>query len=325
MCSAVVSTRLQIHYCDQCQSAMYCSKACQKKDWKPRQKEICKFLNVGHGDMQVRTKEHTNWSLTVKEIFERRERSLNEDMKRFFKLFEESTFDGSKAAARKMKKIARRQSKHNQKFLLFHSVSFLVRSDSGMLSWPNSPLLVMLQFVDPDVMFGNEEVGTTTSLRQLAKMADPFDYSTHENQLILAKQLIEHGANVMVASTPYGRTSLHVACYSGNVTNLDFVEFLLVEGADPNAQKHQGLTPLLLTTPNAPGAAKFLLKWPTTDVNITTSSGASFLTRVRSCMTLFSVADNPNSVQDHFMLQQWRGIKEMLVERGAADTGIVFL
>jgi hypothetical protein len=30
----------------------------------------------------------------------------------------------------------------------------------------------------------------------MADLADPFDYSTHVNQLILAKQLVEHGANV---------------------------------------------------------------------------------------------------------------------------------
>jgi hypothetical protein len=29
----------------------------------------------------------------------------------------------------------------------------------------------------------------------MADLADPSNFSTHENQLILAKQLIEHGAN----------------------------------------------------------------------------------------------------------------------------------
>jgi ankyrin repeat protein len=49
------------------------------------------------------------------------------------------------------------------------------------------------------------------------------------NQLILAKQLVEHGANVNAVET-HGKTPLHRACYSGNVTNLDFVEYLLEEG-----------------------------------------------------------------------------------------------
>jgi ankyrin repeat protein len=46
------------------------------------------------------------------------------------------------------------------------------------------------------------------------------------NQLILAKQLVEHGANVNAVSTPHGKRPLHKACSSGNVTNLDFVEYL---------------------------------------------------------------------------------------------------
>jgi hypothetical protein len=101
--------------------------------------------------MQVRREVHMRLSIDVKEQFEIGKRSLDEDMKRFFKLFTESTFEGSQAAAREMREIARRQTKHNQKFLMFHSLLFLVRfSDSKMLSWPNSPLLVMLEFVDPN-------------------------------------------------------------------------------------------------------------------------------------------------------------------------------
>jgi hypothetical protein len=85
----------------------------------------------------------------------------------------------------------------------------------------------------------------------------------------------------------------------------------------------------MYTIPDAPGAAKFLLNWPTTDANITTRSGASFLAEVRSLITALSdkvaFPDNPDQVQLQFKLQQWRGIQEMLVERGAIDTGITAL
>jgi hypothetical protein len=115
-----------------------------------------------------------------------------------------------------------------------------------------------------------------------------------------------------------------MACYAGVVTNLDFVEYLLEAGADPNAQDHLGVIPLMCTMPDAPGAAKLLLKWPTTDANITTQSGASFLALVRDAVKL--VSDQialPD--QDQFVLQQWRGIEVMLVERGATDTSITTL
>jgi hypothetical protein len=283
----------------------------------------------------VRTGTHTSRKIESKEAFEREERSLHEDKKLFFKLFRESTFEGSRTAALEMKKIAKRQSKEGQKFLLFHSLRFLARSDSEMLSWLNSPLLVMLQFVDPNFLTGDKNAPLQegerriTPLHRLADLSDPFDYSTHESQLILAKQLIEHGADVNAVSNPQGRTPLHEACHSGNVTNLDFVELLLEKGADPNTQDDLGKTPLVLTTPHAPGAAKFLLNWPTTDGNTTTRSGESFLARVRTAVEYFSYAisrpDNPDRVQHQFLLQQWRGIEEMLVERGAADTGIATL
>jgi hypothetical protein len=60
---------------------------------------------------------------------------------------------------------------------------------------------------------------------------------------------------------------LHVACLADNVTNLDFLDLLLEEGADPNDQDYLGRTPLMVTTKLAPIAAKFLLYWLTTDAN----------------------------------------------------------
>jgi ankyrin repeat protein len=56
------------------------------------------------------------------------------------------------------------------------------------------------------------------------------------------------------------------------VTNLDFVEFLLEEGADPNARDLMEINPLMYTATFAPGVATFLLNWPTTDFSILFSS-----------------------------------------------------
>jgi hypothetical protein len=323
VCSAVESLPdLQLQYCTQCQSALYCSKTCQRKDWKKQHKKICKFLNVGHGGMQIRNDIHTSNQIEVKDAFEVTQRSLDEDDKRFFKLFQESTFEGSRAAALEMRKIAKRTTEYNQIVLLFQSIRLLVHSDLEKLSWPNSPLLVLLEFVDPNVPYGDHL--RETPLYDLADLSDPSDYSTHKNQLILAKQLIEHGANVNALSIPQGTTPLHKACYSGVVTNLDFVELLLEVGADPNAQDHLLQTPLMYTLPNAPVAAKFLLNWPTTDANITGRSGVCFLSGVRSVITDFSeqiaIPDHPYLVLHQFMIQQWREIEAMLVERGALDT-----
>jgi hypothetical protein len=38
-----------------------------------------------------------------------------------------------------------------------------------------------------------------------------------------------------------------------------------------------------------------------------------------------SILDNPDQVRHEFLLQQWREIEEMLVERGATDTGVTTL
>jgi hypothetical protein len=318
ICSAVASPDLQLQYCAACQSALYCSKACQKIDWREKQhRQMCKFLNVGHGDRQVRTAYHTAFSSNLKEQFEEGKLFLNDGVKRFYKLFEESTFEGSRAAAKNMKKIAKRQTKNNQSCMFDHSLYFLIHfSNSEMLSWPNSPLLVMLELVDPNMPVVEENF---TPLHHLAHLADPFDYSTHVNQLILAKQFIERGANVNAISVASGRTPLQEACWAGSVTNLDFVELLLENGADPNVQDRLGLTPLMYSLKAAPGPAKFLLTWPTTDANITTRSGASILALVRSIISEYfeqiTLPEDSERFQHQFLLQQWSEIEEMLMER----------
>jgi hypothetical protein len=156
---------------------------------------------------------HVNQLILAKQLIGRganvkvEERSLSEDDERFFKLFQDSTFEASKAAARKMKKIAKRQSKEHETFLLFHTLKALVQSsNSEMLSWPNSPLLVLLKFVDPNVLLAGDKSAPlqegedrVTLLHHLADLADPFDYSSHVNQLILAKQLVL----VILAKQPY--------------------------------------------------------------------------------------------------------------------------
>jgi hypothetical protein len=269
----------------------------------------------------------------LKGLYEETERSIDEDGKRFFKLFTQSTFEGSQAAARKMKKIVVRETRHSRKALLFHSLFLLILADSEKLLWPNSPLLVLLQFFDPNMLPGNEhgDENRFTLLDHLAFLADTkrSDNSIQENQLKIGRQLIEHGANVNAVTFPNSNTPLHLACDSTTTTNLDFIQLLLENGADPNAQDHLGRTPLMYTLSWAPGAANFMLGCSTTDVNIIDRSGFSFLAKVREVVAYFSVLitlpDNPDRVKDQFVLQQWREIEDMLVERGGQDTGITDL
>jgi hypothetical protein len=101
--------------------------------------------------MQVRTDEHTADQNTLKEQFEDAERSLSEGVKRFFKLFTESTFEGSRAAAQ-YDKICQTPAQEQPGVYVVHSLYFLIcSSNSEMLSWPNSPLRDA--FVDPNELF----------------------------------------------------------------------------------------------------------------------------------------------------------------------------
>jgi hypothetical protein len=74
------------------------------------------------------------------------------DVKEFFKIFQESTFEESGAEAKRMRTIAKRQEKRNQEFMFFLSMNHLILSDGKRLEWPSSPLLVLLELVDPNML-----------------------------------------------------------------------------------------------------------------------------------------------------------------------------
>jgi hypothetical protein len=331
-CCFTCKAHTVVKCCSKCQAVQYCSKSCQKKDWK-QHKQICQFLNVGDGAMQVQTDEQIEEFQELEEIFQDEKRSYDEDDKRFFKLFTESRRAGSRAATREMQKIAARQTKNNQATMLFHSLGLLMRTDSEKLRWPNSPLRILLQFVDANVRWGAaspEELTTgPPPLYHLSYEVDPKDHSFHKNQIILGQQLIRHGANATFDKLKSGQTPLHLACHSRSVTNLDFIQLLLEKGASPNVQDIFGKTSLMCTIPMAPGAAKFLLEWSTPptsrDIDIHISDrtgGVTFSDMVRHTIEDFpdqpGLPDNPDQqVKNAFLLQQWREIETMLVERGS--------
>jgi hypothetical protein len=109
-------------------------------DWQTQRKEICKLLNVGYGDIQVRADEHVSRSIKLKEGFESNERNLDKDLKRSFKLFQDSTKSRkSGRGGAKDEEFAREETTSSPRcFSLFHSLSIPVRSNSQMLSWPNT-------------------------------------------------------------------------------------------------------------------------------------------------------------------------------------------
>jgi hypothetical protein len=330
-CCFTCKAHTVVKCCSKCQAVYYCSKSCQKEDWK-QHKQICQFLNVGDGAVQFQIDDHMVRYAHSQDFFETSERRFDkdEDGKRFFKLFTASTLDGSQAAAREMKKIAARQTKSSQKAMLFHSLSILMRTDPKKLPWPNSPLRIMLEFVDANVRredSGQELATGPTPLHHLTYEANPKDHTFHRNQVILGRQLFRHGANANLDAYKAGLTPLHQACHSISVTNLDFIQLLLERGANPNAQDVDGMTPVMSAIPMAPGAAKFLLEWSptppsTTDIHIPERTRVTSLGWIHSAMEIFSNRaashDDPHErVMANFVLQQWREIETMLVEMGS--------
>jgi hypothetical protein len=85
-----------------------------------------------------------------------------------------------------------------------------------------------------------------------------------------------------------------------------------------------GGTPLMYTI-RCPGAAKFLLNWPTTDAIYhsiwSVLPGHCSLDYYRLFCPTIIPSDSLKAGETN-LIQRWREIEEMLVERGAVDTGI---
>jgi hypothetical protein len=222
----------------------------------------------------------------------------NEDFKQFFKLFHESTPGRRRAAALEMKQIALRQHQHRMVQWVLPIVIQLSHIDVDRLMWPCSPLLVLLECMAeciPTVPLGS--IHQPLWFIWLANLTHPDGHHVcYTRQILLAKQLVEYRVVDVNVGLQDGTTPLHYACSAG-VINLEFIEFLLQSGADPNARHHMGATPLIWTTDWAPAAAKVLIEWPATDVNIVTSlSGKSILAFVRMAKRNFSgTTDNPTA------------------------------
>jgi hypothetical protein len=327
VCEKGKAEGVKLSFCIACRSVSYCSRACQKADWKAH-KVICKKLNVGDAKQIVHA-DHQSNAERVKEVANSvLSECENPRAQRFFDLFFESQGDTDHAdTVRKMKKILLKESRFNRQVILFRSLAILSQLPSSeMLKLPTSPLKVALQFVDASVMSTDDGRGSTP-LHYLAQISDPSKEHTLENQCILAKQLIEAGANVN-ARAQRGLmkiTPLHAACWSGNCTNLDFIQLLLDHGANPNAKTSDGQAPFHCTIPGAPGAAKFLLTYSDkTDHDILMNDGQSLLGVVRSVVVegtyKAQLPHNPEKEKVLFQVKQWEEVEKLLVERGAFDS-----
>lgn len=215
---------------------------------------------------------------------------------------------------------------------MFQSLSILLASPKNTLKKKTSPLLVALtNGVDPNSLSSSPPPATddlgSTALHWVAEMGDPNDTVVLKNQVVLAKQLIKAGANVNAKAYTgkLQKTPLHVACFSGTVTNFKLIRLLLDNGADPNIPNSIGETPLMYTIPHAMGAAKLLLQHKglvDIDVNMKLDDGSTFLGAVRHDMRTFqfflSIRD---SDEDLLRLKQLREVEELLIAKGAIDGG----
>jgi hypothetical protein len=158
-CDSTESADFAFSSCKACRNIFYCSRVCQRENWKEH-KQICKSLIVGAaGSMQLKHSEQAaRFALTIAKS-ERFRRLLNEteDLTQFFKHFQESKPGGKKAAASEMKQIARGQEQHQKDSWLLPILMELAHVDEEKLTLPNSPLLVLLELLecmDPTALVG---------------------------------------------------------------------------------------------------------------------------------------------------------------------------
>jgi hypothetical protein len=226
-----------------------------------------------------------------------------------------------------MHKIARQQDHHTRESWVLIILNQLSRIYVERLMWPSSPLLVLLDCMVACHPFYDSPLGGIHQplwFNCLAKQTYPDDHCIwYASQILLANQLVKFGIDVNTGISD-GSTPLHNACCSTGVINLEYIEFLLQSGTDPNAKDRSRRMSLTYTIDRAPGAAKASIEWPATDVDIVSRSRISLLVSAHMAKLHFRGAteslahERPRrAVEDQFILQQWLEVEAMLVERGA--------
>ena len=216
------------------------------------------------------------------------------------------------------------------------SLKILAVAPKEMLELSTSPLILALQYVDPNIVSESFQAGCT-ALHVVAYWGDRSGGLVSQNQLTVGRQLIEAGANVNGrTNNKYRKCSpLHLACSTRNATNLDFIKLLLDSGADPNFRDSSGATPIMWTLPCSAGAAKFLLEYVGDDIDLnimespsslSTRSGTSFLAQVRRAILnereyifIDAPKDHKEQAKSGYLIGQFRQLEEMLVARGALE------
>ena len=338
VCRKSEADGVQLFTCSQCRSISYCSKECQVYHWKRGgHKALCKSFNAGDAN-QIVDPEHK--APEYEDIKQQTLRALPRDMKQIFALFEKKGTD--EAALKKMKKLFLRQTKANKHIFFFLCLDVLAVAPTKMLDLPTSPLKLALQYVDPNVLCTmNNDKGGGTALHAVCLWKDPSAGRVSDNQLVIARQLLEAGAKVG-ATTSKDRakcTALHFACWSKSSTNLELIQLLLDKGADPNAPNMFGETPLMYTLAFAPGAAKFLLEYAADKLDLNrvaysnsdNVAGKSILAQVRGVILQLSISysgfeskeKTPSNVEEHaktgYLIGQLKELEELLVARGALE------
>lgn len=329
VCKKKEEESAKLLYCSKCKAVTYCSRECQKADWR-QHKTVCGSLNAGFA-AQVSQPLHHERARGVGWQKEDSIAKLKEapEGRRLWDLFNSTDMSGEAAAA-EMKKILQRLSKPNKRRVMFMSVAILLKSPMKDLKKANSLLTVILRsgYVDPNVFSRGDE--GTTALHLIAEAcADPKDPLTLENQLVLAQQLLDAGADVNARASKKDFNMiapLHRACSSNSVTNVDLVKLFLDHGADPNAKDSFGQTPLMCTMSYAVGAAMFLLEYDgpiKVDVNAKDKKGSTILNYVRYYQREVSIqCDSPSLSPEEkpvkeFHLRQLKELEELLLAKGA--------
>jgi ankyrin repeat protein len=265
-CAACKNSGLNFKVCSACKNVHYCSRDCQKSDWKRHKKECKKatrkMTTIQQKFMKAVITKIGKWNKVKDVLKEDKDKSIDLNIKyaKGYTVLHMATHDCRvDVITQLIRKGADVNARDDTGTCPLHCIAFiprgkrnrmeiaklLIKNGADVNMMDNDKFRIIHSVVSQgDLQFTKLLIENGVDVNSLGRTVNdtPLIIASHFAYKSVVKYLIEKGANVNAANVPHKNTALLKLARLGSV---GVAELLIKNGAKVDARNRQGWTPLL--------------------------------------------------------------------------------